>query len=134
MISGLHHILLEWIKQSGMDGAYKTLVGTPEGRLSLGTSGHAFIEIDHKGIGFDDVNRIQVAYYSAQQQAVVNAVIKILVPSKGGEFRGSFSINFLLHKVETYEGRKRYIPLNRLWEYLSCLCPDCVVVKWLCSS
>jgi hypothetical protein len=64
-------------------GAYRVLVGKPEGKKSLGRSRHRWednIEMDFKEIEWEGVDWINLAKDRDKWQALVKMVIKIWVP------------------------------------------------------
>jgi hypothetical protein len=70
-------------------GAYKILVGKPEGRRPLGRPRHRWednIKMYLREIGFGDVDWIHLAQDRGRWQALVNAVMILQFPLNAGEF------------------------------------------------
>jgi hypothetical protein len=64
-------------------GAYRVLVGRPEGKKPLGRPRRSWkdnIKMDLREIGIDDVNWIQLAQNRVRWRAFVNTVINLRVP------------------------------------------------------
>jgi hypothetical protein len=64
-------------------GAYRVLLGRPEGKRPLGRSRHRWednIKMDLREIGINGTNWIQLAQDRVQWQACVNTVMNLLVP------------------------------------------------------
>jgi hypothetical protein len=64
-------------------GAYRVLVGRPEGKRSLGRPSRRWednIKMDLGEIGIDGANWIQLAQDRVQWRAFVNTVISLRVP------------------------------------------------------
>jgi hypothetical protein len=64
-------------------GAYRVLVGKPEGKRPLGRPRRRWednIKMDFRQIGIDGANRIRLAQHRAQWRAFVNAVMDLRVP------------------------------------------------------
>jgi len=62
--------------------AYKILVGTPEGKRSVGNSRHTWknnIKVDLKEVGWWGMDWINLAVDRDKQQAVINMVMYLLV-------------------------------------------------------
>jgi hypothetical protein len=63
--------------------AYKILVGRPEGKRPLGRARHRWVDnikIDHREIGWDGVDWIDLAQDRDQWRALVNTVMNLPVP------------------------------------------------------
>jgi len=61
---------------------YKILIGTPEGKRSVGNSRHRWknnIKVDLKEVGWWDLDWINLAVDRDKQQAVINMVMHLLV-------------------------------------------------------
>jgi hypothetical protein len=64
-------------------GAYRVLVGRPEGKRPLGRSRHRWednIKMDLREIGINGANWIRLAQDRVQWQAFVNTVMNLWVP------------------------------------------------------
>jgi hypothetical protein len=64
-------------------GAYNILVASPEGRRPLGRPRHRWednIEMDHREIGFGDVDQIHLAQDTDRWRALVNTVMNLRIP------------------------------------------------------
>jgi hypothetical protein len=63
--------------------AYRILVGIPEGRRPLGRPRRRWvnnIKMDHREIGWDDMDWIDLAQNRDQWRALVNTVMNLRVP------------------------------------------------------
>jgi hypothetical protein len=88
-------------------GAYRALVGKPEGRRPLGRPGSRWednIKMDLRGVGWGDVDWIDLAQDRDRWRALVYTVMYLRVPKNAGNFlsssgRFSFSGRTLLHGV-----------------------------------
>jgi hypothetical protein len=66
-----------------MRNVYGILVGKPEGRRPLGRTRRSWmdnIKLALREIGWDDINRIDLAQDRDQWRALVNAVMNVRVP------------------------------------------------------
>jgi hypothetical protein len=64
-------------------GAYRTLVGRPEGRLPLGRPRRRWednIKMDIREVGWEEMNWIELAQDRGRWWALVNAVMNLRVP------------------------------------------------------
>jgi hypothetical protein len=64
-------------------GAYNILVGRPEGRRPLGRPRRRWennIKMDHREVGFGDVDWINLAQDKDRWRALVNTVMNLRVP------------------------------------------------------
>jgi hypothetical protein len=88
-------------------GAYRALVGKPEGRRPLGRPRRRWednIKMDLRVVGWGGMDWINVAQDRDRWRALVNAVMNLRVPYNAGNFlsssgRFSFSGRALLHGV-----------------------------------
>jgi hypothetical protein len=70
-------------RMRNMRNAYKILVARPEGKRLLGRPRHRceyYKKIDHKKIGWEDVNWMHMAQDRYQWWALVNMLMNLLVP------------------------------------------------------
>jgi hypothetical protein len=90
-----------------MRGAYRALVGKPEGRRPLGRPRRKWednIKMDLREVEWGVMDWINLAQDRDRWQALVNAVMNLWVPLNAGNFvsssgRFSFSGRTLLHGV-----------------------------------
>jgi hypothetical protein len=64
-------------------GAYRVLVGRPEGKRPLGRPRHRWeenIKVDLREIGIDGANCVRLAQDGVQWRAFVNTVMNLRVP------------------------------------------------------
>jgi hypothetical protein len=88
-------------------GAYRALVGKPEGRRPLGRPRHRWednIKMDVREVGWGSMDWINLAQDRDRWRALVYTVMKLRVPLNAGNFlsssgRFSFSGRTLLHGV-----------------------------------
>ena len=70
-------------------GAYRVLVGKPEGKRPLGRPRHRWednIKIDLQEVGCEDMDWIQLAQDRDRWHALVNVVMNLRVPKNTGNF------------------------------------------------
>jgi hypothetical protein len=73
-------------------GAYRVLVGKPEGKRPLGRPRHRWediIKMDLKEVGMEGMNWIALAQDRYSRWAVVNAVMNVWVPLNARNFMAS---------------------------------------------